>query len=97
MSHDYLPPGVRPTLVLLYPEGRTVSEAWVLSQGYDAKVNALVDEHVAAHGVFPDDDSGAYEAFVSGIAAPDLDESIYLLEDLGLATFSRREPEDDDR
>jgi len=77
------------TFTLLYPERRIVSVEWVLTQGYDAKVNAAVDDHVREHGVFPDDDSGAYESFVSSIAAPDLDACILLLEDLGLATFSR--------
>jgi hypothetical protein len=77
------------TFHILYPENRIVSIDWVLTQGFDAKVNAAVDEHVRANGPFPNDDSGAYEWFVAGIAAPDLEESIELLEDLGLATFAR--------
>lgn len=76
------------TLRTLYPQNRVVSSEWVLSQGFDAKVNAAVDEHVARHGVFEED--GSYEAFVAGIAAPNLEESIELLEDLGLVTFARR-------
>jgi hypothetical protein len=77
------------TFRILYPENRVVSIEWVLTQGFDAKVNNAVDEHVAQHGVFSDDDSGAYESFIAGIVAPDLDESIELLEDLGLVTFAR--------
>ena len=76
------------TFHLLYPENRHVSVEWVLTQGFDAKVNDAVDEHVKQHGVFGDDD-GSYEAFVAGIEAPDLEESIDILEDLGLATFAR--------
>lgn len=76
------------TFRTVYPENRIVSIEWVLSQGFDAKVNAAVDEHVAKHGIFADDD-GAYEAFCASIAAPDLQESIEILEDLGLVTFGR--------
>jgi hypothetical protein len=76
------------TFRIVYPESRVVSVDWVLGQGFDAKVNAAVDEHVKAHGPFPDDD-GAYEAFVATIPAPDVRESIEILEDLGLVTFAR--------
>ena len=75
------------TFRLLYPEARIVSVDWVLSQGFDAKVNAAVDARVRQLGVFEDD--GGYAAFVATVAAPDLAESIELLEDLGLATFAR--------
>lgn len=88
------------TFEIVYPERRVVSVEWVLSQGFDAKVNAAVDDHVAKNGPFSDAaGDGAYEAFVAGIAAPDLEESIELLEDLGLVTFARGaqaiEPEED--
>lgn len=75
------------TFEILYPERRVVSVDWVLTQGFDAKVNEAVDEHVAKHGVFEED--GSYESFISKIAAPDLEESINILEDLGLVTFAR--------
>lgn len=89
-----------PTFEIVYPERRVVSLAWVLAQGFDAKVNAAVDEHVKQHGPFSDDaGDGAYEAFCASIAAPDLAESIELLEDLGLVTFARGaepiEPDED--
>lgn len=74
------------TFHILYPENRVVSTEWVLTQGFDAKVNAAVDEHVKQHGPFDDE---AYETFTASIAAPDLEESIELLEDLGLVTFAR--------
>jgi hypothetical protein len=76
------------TFEILYPEHRHVGVEWVLSQGFDAKVNDAVAAHVREHGPFADDD-GAYEAFVARIAAPDLDESIAFLEDLGFVTFAR--------
>lgn len=83
------------TLRLLYPESRHIRESEVLSWGFDAKVNATVDEHVAQHGVFSDEPGNTdYEDFVARIAAPTLDESIELLEDLGLATFSRGQADD---
>lgn len=84
------------TLQLLYPYRGHIAEAKVLSWGFDAKVNAAVDEHVAQCGVFPDDDSGAYEVFVASITAPTLEDSIAILEDLGLATFARWSDDDGD-
>ena len=79
------------TFRILYPEKRVVSVGWVLSQGFDAKVNAAVDDHVAKHGPFDDSvNDSAYESFVATIAAPDVEESINILEDIGLVTFARR-------
>jgi hypothetical protein len=81
---------MNPTFHIIYPENRIVSVEWVLNQGFDAKVNDAVDEHVKKHGPFSDESGdGEYEAFVSRISAPDLEESIHLLEDLGLVTFRR--------
>lgn len=79
------------TLQLLYPEKYHIRTEKVLAWGFDAKVNDAVDRYVAEHGVFSDEPGNTdYEDFVATIAAPDLEESIAILEDLGLATFARR-------
>jgi hypothetical protein len=80
---------VTSTLQLLYPERRHISTDKVLSWGFDAKVNAAVDDYVAQHGPFSDEPMNTdYERFVATITPPDLDEAIELLQDLGLATFA---------
>lgn len=67
---------------ILYPENRLVSADWIRSQGHDAAIDSAAQEH----GPFSDDD--VYAAFVETVPAPDIEESIQILEDMGRVTFA---------
>lgn len=73
---------------LLYPYSGSITDERIVAWGYDAKVNAAVDEHVAAHGPFPDE-GDEYERFCAGVEKPGVEEAVAILTDLGLATFRR--------
>ena len=80
----------RTTLELIYPERRHINTDDVLAWGFDVKVNDAVSDYVRAHGPFDDSvDDSAFEAFVSTVVAPTLEESIAILEDAGVATFRK--------
>lgn len=82
---------------IIYPEVRTVSEAWVIAQALDQIVNDAVDAHVRRYGPFPSDWDAAevgaseYDRFVQRVQAEhkDLDvvEAMEILSDSGTVTF----------
>ncbi len=79
------------TLSLLYPERRPIRVSQVLAWALDVKIDEAYAAHVRIHGPFTEDEAGyqAESALRAAVPAPDLAESIHLLEDLGLATFAR--------